>query len=79
MIIATDERAAPAREVIGKLLDYLRPVLEESNEWMEVSALVDETFARGNGATRQRAAYAAKESYEDVVDLIIAETKRGLA
>lgn len=78
LILVADECAAPAREVIANLLDYVRPALEESGEWAEVSALVDETFARGNGATRQRAAYATNESYEDVVDFIIAETKQGI-
>jgi carboxylate-amine ligase len=78
LIVVAEQRAAPAREVVGRLLDYLRPVLEESGEWIEVSALVDETFTRGNGATRQRAAYAANESYADVVDFIIAETKQGI-
>ncbi len=72
-------RARPAREVVDNLLDYLRPALEEGAAWDEVSMLVGETFARGNGATRQRAAYAERQSYEDVVDFVIEETRRGLA
>ena len=40
--------------------------------------LVSDTLARGNGASRQRAAYASHDSHEGVVDFIIEETRRGL-
>jgi carboxylate-amine ligase len=70
-------RAVPAAELVEKLLARLRPALEEYDEWNEVNALVHETLARGNGARRQREAYMKNESYEDVVDLIVAETARG--
>lgn len=71
------KRAVPALELVEKLLAFLRPVLEEHQEWDEIQALVRETCARGTGAARQRAAYAQANRYEDVVDLIIAETARG--
>ncbi|HEX8492809.1 MAG TPA: carboxylate-amine ligase [Pyrinomonadaceae bacterium] len=69
--------AVPAREAVEKLLAALRPALEEHEEWDEVQTLVRETIARGTGATRQRAAYAQAGRYEDVVDLIVAETAKG--
>jgi glutamate---cysteine ligase / carboxylate-amine ligase len=64
--------------MIEKLLSLLRPSLEEHDEWDEVSALVREVTKRGNGATRQREALALNNRYEDVVDLIVAETTKGV-
>ncbi|HEV2912624.1 MAG TPA: carboxylate-amine ligase [Pyrinomonadaceae bacterium] len=71
------ERAVPAAALVEKLLAFLRPVLEERQEWDEVSALARLTVERGTGATRQREAYARSGRLEDVVDLIVAETARG--
>lgn len=71
-------RAAPAGEVVESLLAFLRPALEEFGEWDEISALARETVARGNGAARQRAAFERRGDFEDVVDLIVAETSRGV-
>ncbi len=67
-------RAAPAGEVVEGLLAFVRPALEGAGEWDEVSALVRQTVARGNGARRQREAFARAGRLEDVVDLIVAET-----
>ncbi|HEU4494928.1 MAG TPA: glutamate--cysteine ligase [Rubrobacteraceae bacterium] len=69
-------RAAPAPEVIQKLLLFVRPVLEEHDDWEEVSYLVDETSRRGTGATSQRRAYERRGNLEDVVDALIEETGR---
>jgi carboxylate-amine ligase len=77
LIDVPGKRAVPAREAVEKLLATLRPALEEQNEWDEVQALVRDTLARGTGAARQRAAYAQAGRYEDVVDLIVAETAKG--
>ncbi len=71
-------RVVPAGEVVDTVLAYVRPALEEQGDWGEVSALVRETRARGNGARRQRAAYRRAGRPEDVVDLIVAETARGV-
>jgi glutamate---cysteine ligase / carboxylate-amine ligase len=74
LIDTESERAVPAAELVEKLLAFVRPALEESREWDEISALVRATLRRGTGATRQRAAYARNGRLEDVVDLIVAET-----
>jgi glutamate---cysteine ligase / carboxylate-amine ligase len=63
--------------MVEKLLSFLRPSLEEHDEWEEVSALVRETLGRGNGAARQREVYARSGSFSEVVDFIVAETKKG--
>lgn len=77
LVDAETERAAPAREVIEQLLSFVRPALEEHGDWEEVSLLVRETLERGNGATRQRAAYGRSGRLEDVVDGLVEETARG--
>jgi carboxylate-amine ligase len=77
LIDIESERAVPAAALVEKLLAFVRPVLEESGAWDEISALVRETLRRGTGAMRQRAAYARAGRLEDVVDLIVTETTRG--
>ncbi|MGB7921631.1 MAG: carboxylate-amine ligase [Pyrinomonadaceae bacterium] len=79
LIDAQAGRAVPAREMVEKLLSFVRPSLEEHGEWDEVSAIARETVERGNGATRQRGAYARAGRLEDVVDLIIEETSKDTA
>ena len=68
----------PASRMIEALLAFVRPPLESVGEWDEVSTLVREIVARGNGATRQRRAFERAGKFEDVVDLILDETARGL-
>ena len=70
-------RAVPAREMIEDFLVFLRPSLEEHEEWEEISTLVREGVERGTGASRQRKAYERAGRLEDVVDLIVEETARG--
>jgi carboxylate-amine ligase len=72
-------RSVPAAGMIDSLLAFLRPALEQAGEWDEVAALVHQTIEGGNGAKRQREAFARAGRFEDVVDLIVAETRRGLA
>jgi carboxylate-amine ligase len=71
------QRQVPASTLISQLLDFVRPALEESGDWSEVSHLVHETLRKGTGADRQLAIYQQAGSLEDVVDFIIAETIRG--
>ncbi len=71
------ERAVPAKEHIKSLLAFVRPALEATNDWEEVSTLVRATLKRGNGASRQCKAFERAGRMEDVVDYIIAETAKG--
>ena len=72
------QRAIPAMEMVEKLLAFLRPSLEEGEEWEEVSDLVRGMATHGTGARRQRELYGRSGRFEDVVDFIIAETKKGI-
>jgi carboxylate-amine ligase len=67
----------PAVEAVQALAAHLRPALEEHGDWEEVTALVELTLARGNGAARQRAAYARSGDLGQVVDLLVTETAGG--
>lgn len=78
LIDVSAECAVPARELVEKFLAFVRPSLEEYGDWDEVSAIVRETMQRGTGATRQREAYKRTGRLEDVVDLIVAETAKGV-
>jgi len=66
--------SVPAPEMVERLLGFVRPALADHGEWEEVSALAEETVARGTGAARQRRAFARSGRLEDVVDLIVSET-----
>ncbi len=74
LISVQEGRAVPAGELIERLLARLREALEADGAWEEVSELVRATLARGNGAARQRAAFSRGESFEAVVDYILAQT-----
>lgn len=67
--------AAP--DMVERMLVRLRGALEEDEAWEEVSGLVRATLRRGNGAARQRAVFARGGNFEEVVDLIVAETAGG--
>lgn len=50
-------RPVAAGELVERLLDLLRPDLEDHGEWDEVSALVRQQLRQGSGASRQRAVF----------------------
>jgi carboxylate-amine ligase len=68
----------PAHELIAKLLEFVRPALEEHDDWDEIQSLTDDVLKQGNGAMRQCAAWHKHGRLEDVVDLVVAETARGV-
>ncbi len=76
LVDVLEGRAAPAERVVDSFLSLLRPALEASGDWDEVSALVGRTMAAGTGASRQRQALVRSGRLEDVVDLAVAETMR---
>jgi glutamate---cysteine ligase / carboxylate-amine ligase len=72
------KKVVPAGRMVEALLAFVRPTLESLGEWDEVSTLVRQIVARGNGAARQRRAFEKAGRFEDVVDLILEETARGI-
>jgi carboxylate-amine ligase len=69
--------AVPARELIGRLMERLRPVLVDLGDWDEVSELVGRTLADGTAADRQRRVWAATGDLRAVVDFIVEATVPG--
>jgi carboxylate-amine ligase len=66
--------ARPARELIDRFLDRLRPALEDLGDWHEVAELVGRTVADGTAADRQRRVWAATGDLRAVVDFIVEAT-----
>lgn len=58
---------APAAQVIGALVDHVRPVLEEYGDFEVVEDLVTTVLSRGNGALAQRRIYRTSGRLADVV------------
>lgn len=60
-------RPAPAKTVAARLLAHVREVLEDNNEYPEVSQRLEALLRRGNGAQQQRATYHKTGRLADVV------------
>lgn len=56
-----------AREVVADLVDHVRAALRENGDEALVDAQVEQVFARGNGAMRQRAVLEKTGQLSDVV------------
>ena len=78
LVDALAQQSVPAPQLVQSLLTLVRPALEETGDWDEVSALVAATLQGGNGAMRQRAVYEKSGRLEDVVDYLLAETGKGV-
>jgi carboxylate-amine ligase len=72
---AQHPRPRPAAEVVRGLVQRLRPRLEELGDWHAVSDLTEAALARGNSADRQRAAFAERGELDDVVALVVEESR----
>jgi carboxylate-amine ligase len=64
----------PAAAVVAEFLDHVGTGLEVHGDAEEVGDLVAAILSRGNGATRQREAFARRRSGRDVVDRVLEET-----
>jgi glutamate---cysteine ligase / carboxylate-amine ligase len=64
----------PAGQLIRRLLPDLRPALEASDDWEQVTGRTEAALARGSSAARQRAAYASG-GLQEVVDTLLKETR----
>ncbi|MBW3642136.1 MAG: glutamate--cysteine ligase [Actinobacteria bacterium] len=74
LIDVVGERSVPAAEMLDTLLGFIRPALEEHDEWEIVSGLVHQVVQCGTGAARQRRAFDRAGRLEDVVDSVVAAT-----
>lgn len=67
-------RPIPAGDSVRGLLGGLRPWLEESRDWHQVSALAEDAIARGSSAAQQRNIYQRSGRLVDVVDHLVDRT-----
>jgi len=68
-------RPVPAAAAVTGLVDALRPQLEETGDWEQVSALAARALVRGSWAAEQRRAYQRRGRLADVVDLLLERTR----
>lgn len=80
LIDLSTNRAEPARQVVGALLEHVRPGLEETGDLAEVDDLLERLLASGGSAARQRRAFGAASppSPAAVIEHLMAETADGL-
>ena len=58
---------APARALLDRLVDRMRPALEAVGDYELVRAELDRIAEQGNGAMRQRRAFARRGDVADVL------------
>jgi carboxylate-amine ligase len=79
LVDVEERRTVRAADLIGRLMEVVRPALEEDGDWDTVVEIVNRTVERGPAAARQRVEYAQSGRLEDVVDLILEETMQGVS
>jgi glutamate---cysteine ligase / carboxylate-amine ligase len=67
LVDPVDWRPRPAPDVIGALLDHVRPALSRAGDLARVEAGLDDVMARGTGARHQRAVLGRSGRLSDVV------------
>jgi carboxylate-amine ligase len=75
LIDVVGRQAAPAADVVARLLAYLRPALATTGDADAVSEQVARLIESGTGAARQRAVFDERACLSDVVDFIVDETR----
>jgi glutamate---cysteine ligase / carboxylate-amine ligase len=67
LVHPVDQRPHPAAEVVGSLIQHVRPALAASGDLGQVETHVTRLMFRGNGARRQRQVAASTGRLSDVV------------
>jgi glutamate---cysteine ligase / carboxylate-amine ligase len=75
LIDVVDKIPVPAKDLVEKFLNYLRPALENFGDWELISTSVRKIIQHGNGAQRQLEVYQKNHNLQDVVNYIVAQTK----
>ena len=77
LVDLVEHRPLPVQQLVRKLINDLRPQLEDAGDWELIGELTDESLRLGSSASRQRAAFRTREQLTDVVDLLLEETGSG--
>lgn len=67
--------AVTTDRAVRKMLDHVRPALEDAEDWMVVAPLVEHLLETGSSAQRQRALVRAGGTLQDVVASLVAATR----
>lgn len=70
--------SVPMPELLRRLVERVRPALEDTGDHEFVTAGLIDVAARGNGATRQRRAWSRRHDVADVLAEIAAATTEGV-
>jgi glutamate---cysteine ligase / carboxylate-amine ligase len=65
----------PAAQVLGSLVEHVRPALEDAGRLDDVRFLLEQVLGRGTGADRQRATYRRTGRITDVVTMLARRTR----
>jgi carboxylate-amine ligase len=71
-------RALPAVDFVGRALEFAGDALRAAGDWDLVTAAIEQLIEDGTGAQRQRAAFARRHHFDDVIQLIADETAADL-
>jgi carboxylate-amine ligase len=74
LVDLVERTPVPARLLLERLVQHVRPALEEAGRLDDVRALIGQVLARGTGAARQRAAFERRGRIRDVVELLAERT-----
>ncbi|WP_182884122.1 carboxylate-amine ligase [Microbispora sp. H10885] len=64
----------PGWHLVDRMLEHVRPMLEENGDWAALTLQLDHMRRYGSGAARQRAAYARGGRPREVAEMLLAET-----
>jgi glutamate---cysteine ligase / carboxylate-amine ligase len=64
----------PARKLLQRMVDHVRPALEDVGDYDMVKAELARVGAEGNGAMRQRRAWRRRQDVRDVIGELAAAT-----
>ena len=74
LVDVVERRPVPAHELLARLVEHVRPALEDAGRLDDVRVLLEQVQGRGTGAARQRAAFRRRGSIRDVLDLLADRT-----
>src|SRR5664279_212594 len=67
-------RLVSAEQLLGDLVEHVRPALEVNGDLAETSEQVDRVLREGPGAERQRAAFQRRGCIDDAIDTVLTAT-----
>jgi glutamate---cysteine ligase / carboxylate-amine ligase len=67
-------RLVSAEQLLGDLVEHVRPAPEVNGDLAETSEQVDRVLRGGPGAERQRAAFQRRGCIDDAIDTVLTAT-----